>query len=72
MILARCFEEVKRRSKTQIFKLKKRDVPLTSIKNRFVLSSKGLALDGYRFTVVDIEMSKQIHIYANVMIVHLK
>ena len=56
MILARCFEEVKRRSKTQIFKLKKRDVPLTNIKNRFVSSSKGFTLDGYRFTVVEIEM----------------
>ena len=72
MILARCFEEVKRRSKTQIFKLKKRDVPLTNIKNRFVSSSKGFTLDGNRFTVVDIEMNKQIHINESVMIFHLK
>ena len=72
MILARCFEEVKRRSKTQIFKLKKRDVPLTNIKNRFVSSSKGFTLDGTKFTVVEIGMSNLIHSYEIVMIIHLK
>ena len=71
MILARCFEEVKRRSKTQIFKLKKRDVPLTNTKNRLVSSSKGLTLDGHRFSVVEIGMSNLIHRYEIVLIIHL-